>query len=411
MTAVGCPGFGGVRLLDSSGCCRWFVSSFELDGCEHAKGGYPLHHRAGGPCRRRDGAAMNLAANILAGLLAAFFLSLGAAKVLAVPRMRTAADKAGYSITAYRGIGILEMAGAAGLVVGMVVPALGTAAGRRAARPARRRPHHTPPPRRRAERPRSRRVFGAPRRRVPRPSLRERMIPTYDASITCACTICATSSPPPSWYPAPCGRSRVGWATRWRPPPSTSTRPVFPTPTATPPTSWAASSPARHRLRVRAAANPPRTRPSRRFESPRTRSWRAGPGRRAWLRSLLVRAHGRARHGGAAATTRRPTRSPRRPDRASASAVNDASASVARRSFASPKCRCMASLASRCLARTITQRHDVADSGQSAMATTGQILLTAHSRHSSRPPRCRGATRRFVPSDVPPTQRSSVRSA
>ena len=72
---------------------------------------------------------MNLAANILAGILAAFFFSVGAAKVLAVPRMRTAAHEAGYSITAYRGIGILEMAGAAGLVVGMVVPALGTLAG------------------------------------------------------------------------------------------------------------------------------------------------------------------------------------------------------------------------------------------------------------------------------------------
>lgn len=71
---------------------------------------------------------MNLAANILAGLLAAFLLSLGAAKVLAVPRMRTTTDEAGYSITAYRGIGILEMAGAAGLVVGLIVPALGTAA-------------------------------------------------------------------------------------------------------------------------------------------------------------------------------------------------------------------------------------------------------------------------------------------
>jgi hypothetical protein len=45
-------------------------------------------------------------------------------------------------------------------------------------------------------------------------------------------------------------------------------------------------------------------------------------------------------------------------------------------------CRWMASLASRWVARTITQRQDVADSGQSAMATTGQILLTAHSRHS-----------------------------
>ena len=42
----------------------------------------------------------------------------------------------------------------------------------------------------------------------------------------------------------------------------------------------------------------------------------------------------------------------------------------------------MASLASRCFAGTIRQRQDVADSGQSAMATTGQILLTAPGRHS-----------------------------
>ncbi len=38
----------------------------------------------------------------------------------------------------------------------------------------------------------------------------------------------------------------------------------------------------------------------------------------------------------------------------------------------------MASLASRCFARTITQREDVTVSGQSAMAATGQILLSAH---------------------------------
>ena len=59
---------------------------------------------------------------------------------------------------------------------------------------------------------------------------------------------------------------------------------------------------------------------------------------------------------------------------------------------ASPMCRWMASLASRCFARTITQREDVFDSGPSAMATTTPVLLTAHSRHSSRPPLCRGAT-------------------
>ena len=44
------------------------------------------------------------------------------------------------------------------------------------------------------------------------------------------------------------------------------------------------------------------------------------------------------------------------------------------------KRRWMALLASRCFARTIPQRKDVADSGQSAMATTGQILLTAHTK-------------------------------
>jgi hypothetical protein len=71
----------------------------------------------------------------------------------------------------------------------------------------------------------------------------------------------------------------------------------------------------------------------------------------------------------------------------------------------------MASLASRCFAGTIMQREDAADSGQSAMATTGEILLTAP---VGIPRDLRGAearTRRFVPSDVPPTQRSSVRSA
>jgi hypothetical protein len=50
---------------------------------------------------------------------------------------------------------------------------------------------------------------------------------------------------------------------------------------------------------------------------------------------------------------------------------------------ASPMCRWMASLASRCLAPTITQREDLADSGQSLFrdGTAGQILLTASSRH------------------------------
>jgi Holliday junction resolvasome RuvABC endonuclease subunit len=45
-----------------------------------------------------------------------------------------------------------------------------------------------------------------------------------------------------------------------------------------------------------------------------------------------------------------------------------------------------ASLASRRFARTITQREDVAVSGQSAMAATGLILLSAHRHGSPRHP-------------------------
>jgi hypothetical protein len=40
-----------------------------------------------------------------------------------------------------------------------------------------------------------------------------------------------------------------------------------------------------------------------------------------------------------------------------------------------------------------TQREDVADSGQSAMATTGQILLTAHSGAKARGLRGTGGPR------------------
>ena len=72
---------------------------------------------------------MNVGSNVLAVLLAAFFFALGAAKVLAVPRMRALAAEVGVSVTAYRGIGALELAGAGGLVIGLVVPLLGTLAG------------------------------------------------------------------------------------------------------------------------------------------------------------------------------------------------------------------------------------------------------------------------------------------
>ena len=70
---------------------------------------------------------MNLL-TILAIALAAVFAALGAAKVIAVPAMRTRAAHVGFSVDAYRRIGALELAGAVGLVVGLAVPALAAAA-------------------------------------------------------------------------------------------------------------------------------------------------------------------------------------------------------------------------------------------------------------------------------------------
>jgi hypothetical protein len=66
---------------------------------------------------------------VLSILLAVLFLLLGVAKVLALPRMRELAAHAGFSVAAYRGIGALELAGAAGLLVGLTVPLLGASAG------------------------------------------------------------------------------------------------------------------------------------------------------------------------------------------------------------------------------------------------------------------------------------------
>jgi len=66
---------------------------------------------------------------VLSVLLAVVFLLLGAAKVLALPRMRQLAEHAGFSVAAYRGIGALEVAGAAGLLLGLSVPILGASAG------------------------------------------------------------------------------------------------------------------------------------------------------------------------------------------------------------------------------------------------------------------------------------------
>lgn len=66
---------------------------------------------------------------LLSVLVAALFLALGAAKLLALAPMRKLAADAGFSVQAYRGIGALEVAGAAGILLGLVVPVLGGLAG------------------------------------------------------------------------------------------------------------------------------------------------------------------------------------------------------------------------------------------------------------------------------------------
>lgn len=72
---------------------------------------------------------MTLAAAILAVLLALIFLALGTAKIRAVPRMRELATEAGFSVAAYRRLGVLEVAGAVGLLIGLAVPLIGALAG------------------------------------------------------------------------------------------------------------------------------------------------------------------------------------------------------------------------------------------------------------------------------------------
>lgn len=64
------------------------------------------------------------ATTILASILAATFFAFGMAKLLAVPSMRARAAHVGFSTDAYRWIGLLEVAGAAGLLIGAASPLL-----------------------------------------------------------------------------------------------------------------------------------------------------------------------------------------------------------------------------------------------------------------------------------------------
>jgi hypothetical protein len=64
----------------------------------------------------------------LAIVLVAAFTLLGIAKLAALPAMRAAATHLGYTTEQYRLIGALELAGAAGIVVGSALPGIGIAA-------------------------------------------------------------------------------------------------------------------------------------------------------------------------------------------------------------------------------------------------------------------------------------------
>ncbi|WP_433623574.1 DoxX family protein [Nocardia sp. CA-120079] len=72
---------------------------------------------------------MTIASIVFAVLLAVVFLPAGVAMALAVASMRQRAAHLHYSVTAYRGVGVLAIAGALGVLAGMVWWPLGAAAG------------------------------------------------------------------------------------------------------------------------------------------------------------------------------------------------------------------------------------------------------------------------------------------
>ena len=65
---------------------------------------------------------------VLAGLLVVAFAVVGSAKLAAVPAMRERAHHVGFSIATYRRLGLLEILGVIGLLLGSVVPAIGVIA-------------------------------------------------------------------------------------------------------------------------------------------------------------------------------------------------------------------------------------------------------------------------------------------
>jgi hypothetical protein len=69
-----------------------------------------------------------IATVVLAGVLVVAFGVLGSAKLAAAPAMRARAEHVGYSVDAYRRIGVLELLGVLGILVGIAVPVIGALA-------------------------------------------------------------------------------------------------------------------------------------------------------------------------------------------------------------------------------------------------------------------------------------------
>ena len=72
---------------------------------------------------------MFIATAIVSGLLFLAFMGAGSGKVAANKMAQEQAAHSGFSVTAYRRIGALEVAGAVGLLVGLWLAPLGVAAG------------------------------------------------------------------------------------------------------------------------------------------------------------------------------------------------------------------------------------------------------------------------------------------
>jgi hypothetical protein len=65
---------------------------------------------------------------VLAGILVLAFALTGGAKLAAAPAMRSRAHHSGFSVAAYRRIGLLEIVAVVGLLLGVALPVVGALA-------------------------------------------------------------------------------------------------------------------------------------------------------------------------------------------------------------------------------------------------------------------------------------------